>query len=120
MMNKLTITMLAAAAFTTAASAQNPNYLLTYSEPENTVSGSGGTVLGNLLPNSVPAFPFSLSCFPDLYTPTIPPWLPVGPGFGSFPMVGIPPAWSGKVLYQGVGFGPGTFELSTPTVIDVL
>jgi hypothetical protein len=68
----------------------------------------------------VPAFPFSLSCFPDLYTPTITPWLLVGPGFGSFPMVGIPPAWSGKVLYQGVGFGPGTFELSTPTVIDVL
>ena len=48
------------------------------------------------VPNSVPAFPFSLSCFPDLYTPTITPWLPVGPDFGSFPMVGIPPAWSGK------------------------
>jgi hypothetical protein len=72
------------------------------------------------VPSSVPAFPFSQQCFPDLYTPLLIGWAPVGPGYGSFPMVGIPAGWMGKVLYQGVGFGAGTFELSTPTVIDVL
>lgn len=71
------------------------------------------------VPPSFPAAPFSPTCFPDLYAPTITPWLPVGPGYGSFPMIGIPPAWMGKIIYQGVGFGAGVFELSTPTVIDV-
>lgn len=70
------------------------------------------------VPFSVPAFPFSLNCFPDLYTTSLIPWQPIGPGFGSFPSVAIPPAWSGKVLYQAVGFG-GSWELSTPAVVDV-
>lgn len=70
------------------------------------------------LPASLPAFPFSPNCFPDLYATSIFPWWVIGTGFGSFPMVGIPPAYSGKVLYQAVGFG-GTMELSTPCVIDV-
>lgn len=68
---------------------------------------------------SFPAFPFSLFCFPDLYAPSIFPWTPVPTGWGSFPMPAIPPGYTGKVLFQGVGFGSGSFELSTPTVIDV-
>ena len=72
------------------------------------------------VPSSVPAFPFSPTCFPDLYAPTVTPWTSVTAGYGSFPMIGIPPGWMGKVLYQGVGFGAGTFELSTPAVIDVM
>jgi hypothetical protein len=71
------------------------------------------------VPGSVPGFPFSPTCFPDLYATMLISWTPVGPGYGSFPMVGIPPSFMGKVLYQGVGFGAGTFELSTPTVVDV-
>ena len=73
-----------------------------------------------VVPGSVPAFPFSLLCFPDLYAPSIlvHAWPLFGP-FGSFPMVAIPPAWSGKVLYQNLGFGGSGFELSTPAVVDV-
>lgn len=72
------------------------------------------------VPGSLPAFPFSPTCFPDLYTPSLIPWTSVGPGYGSFPMLAIPPAFTGKVLFQGVGFSTGTFELSTPTVIDIV
>jgi len=72
------------------------------------------------VPPSAPAFPFSPTCFPDLYAPSIIPWLPVGTGFGSFATPAFPPAFTGKVLFQGVGFSTGTFELSTPAVIDVL
>jgi hypothetical protein len=73
-----------------------------------------------VVPASVPAFPFSPTCFPDLYAPSIISWTPVGPGFGSFPTPAFPAAFTGKVLFQGVGFSTGTFELSTPAVIDVL
>ncbi|MFK7741382.1 MAG: hypothetical protein AB8H80_13785 [Planctomycetota bacterium] len=73
-----------------------------------------------VVPFSVPAAPFSPTCFPDLYTPSITSWMPVPTGYGSFPMPAIPVSWSGKVMFQGVGFGAGTFELSTPAVIDVL
>jgi hypothetical protein len=38
-------------AATTAA--QGPDFLLTFSQPETTLSGSGGTVLQNLNPNEV-------------------------------------------------------------------
>lgn len=69
---------------------------------------------------SVPAAPFSLQCFPDLYTPSLIGWMPVGPGFGSIPTPAIPPAWSGKLLFQGVGFATGTFELSTPAALEIL
>ncbi|MEZ6037880.1 MAG: hypothetical protein R3F29_10395 [Planctomycetota bacterium] len=70
---------------------------------------------------SLPAFPFSQFAFPDLYAPSISvhAWPLVGP-FGSFPMVAIPAGWSGKVLYQNIGFSPwGTLELSTPATVDV-
>jgi hypothetical protein len=72
------------------------------------------------VPGSLPAFPFSQLCFPDLYTPNLILHFWPAPGqWGSFPMVAIPPAFSGKVLYQMVGFGGSGLELSTPTVIDV-
>ncbi|MCU0865667.1 MAG: hypothetical protein MUC36_17925 [Planctomycetes bacterium] len=73
-----------------------------------------------VVPASFPAFPFSQLCFPDLYAPSV--FVHAFPLFGtwgSFPMVAIPPGFAGKVLFQSVGFGPGTFELSTPVVIDV-
>ena len=35
------------------AAAQGPDLLLTFSQPERTLSGSGGTVLQNLLPNEI-------------------------------------------------------------------
>lgn len=73
-----------------------------------------------VVPSSAPAFPFSPTCFPDLYAPSIFPWVVVGPGYDSFPMVGIPAAFTGKVLFQNVGFGAGVFELSTPAVIDII
>ena len=76
-------------------------------------------IVSPVIPGSVPAFPWSQLCFPDLYAPSISvhAWPLAGP-FGSFPMIGIPAGWTGKVLYQNVGFG-STLELSTPCVIDV-
>ena len=71
------------------------------------------------VPPSVPAFGFSPTCFPDLYAPSITPHTAVGPGFGSFAMPAFPAAFFGKVLFQGVGFSSGTFEFSTPAVLDV-
>jgi len=68
---------------------------------------------------SLPAFPFSLLCFPDVYIPNLIPHLPAFGTFGTIPGVAIPPLWSGKVLFQSVGFGGSGFELSTPLVIDV-
>ncbi|MFY9345932.1 MAG: hypothetical protein WAT39_25795 [Planctomycetota bacterium] len=74
------------------------------------------------VPGSITVAPtFSAFCFPDLYTPSLfsHAFVPAPTGFASFPMVGIPPLWTGKVLYQSVGLGGSGFELSTPTVIDV-
>jgi len=72
------------------------------------------------VPGSITVAPgFSARCFPDLYVTPINVWTTVGPGWGSFPMPAIPPMWTGKVLFQGVGLATGSFELSTPTVIDV-
>jgi len=72
------------------------------------------------VPASVTVTPgFSPTCFPELYATPVVGWTTVGPGWGSFPMPAIPPMWTGKVLFQGVGFAPTGFELSTPTVIDV-
>lgn len=71
------------------------------------------------VPGSLPAFPFSLLCFPDAYIPNLIPHVPAPGPWGSFPMVAIPPLWTGKVLFQSIGFGGSGFELSTPTVIDV-
>jgi hypothetical protein len=73
------------------------------------------------VPNSLPAFPFSLLCFPDWYFPSFGFWWPTPApgGFGSFPMPAIPPAWSGKVLFQSFAFGGSGLELSTPCVVDV-
>lgn len=76
-------------------------------------------LVGMPVPGSVPAFPFSQLCFPDLYAPSIIiyAWLP-GP-WGSYPLVAIPPMWSGQILFQNVGLGGTGYELSTPGVIDV-
>jgi hypothetical protein len=73
-----------------------------------------------VVPGSLPAAPFSLLCFPDLYAPSVVvhAW-PLFGTWGSFPMVAIPPGFMGKVLFQSVGFGGSGLELSTPTVIDV-
>ncbi|MEZ6037878.1 MAG: hypothetical protein R3F29_10385 [Planctomycetota bacterium] len=74
-----------------------------------------------VVPMSFPAFPFSQFCFPDLYAPSISvhAW-PLPGTWGTFPMIAIPAGWSGKVLYQNIGFSSwGTLELSTPCVIDV-
>lgn len=74
------------------------------------------------VPTSLTVAPaFSPFCFPDLYTPSLfsHAFVTAPTGWASFPMVGIPPLWTGKVLYQSVGFATGSLELSTPTVIDV-
>ncbi|MFT4513913.1 MAG: hypothetical protein ACI89X_002588 [Planctomycetota bacterium] len=61
-MNKLTTTLLAAAALSSSAFAHFPSYLTTYSQVENTAPGSGGTVLGTLRPNEVAHVDFSVPC----------------------------------------------------------
>jgi hypothetical protein len=72
------------------------------------------------VPPSLPAFPFSQLCFPDLYTPSlIVHWWPIAGQWGSFPATGFPAGFSGKILYQALGFGGSGFELSTPTVVDI-
>jgi hypothetical protein len=72
-----------------------------------------------IVPGSFPAVPWSQLCFPDIYAPSINvyAWPLPGP-FGSFPTPAIPAAFSGKLLFQNVGFG-ANLELSTPCVIDV-
>jgi hypothetical protein len=71
------------------------------------------------IPGSFPAWPWSPTCFPDLYAPSLfVHWWPLFGPWGSFPMPAIPPLWQGKVLFQSVGFG-STLELSTPAVVDV-
>ena len=71
------------------------------------------------MPSSLPALPWSQFCFPDIYAPsiTVYAWPLFGP-FGSFTTPAIPPLFSGKLLFQNVGFG-AALELSTPCVIDV-
>jgi hypothetical protein len=72
---------------------------------------------------SLPAFPFSQLFFPDVYVPSLFFYLaaPTAGGWSTFPMPAIPPGFTGKVLFQSVGFSAaGTIELSTPTVIDVM
>ena len=72
-----------------------------------------------VVPSSLPALPWSQFCFPDIYAPsiTVYAWPLFGP-FGSFPTPAIPSLFSGKLLFQNVGFG-AALELSTPCVIDV-
>jgi hypothetical protein len=73
------------------------------------------------VPMSLPGFPFP-QFFPDVYIPSLAYYLmaPAAGGFGTFPMPGIPPFFAGKVLFQSVALTTaGTFELSTPAVIDV-
>lgn len=73
------------------------------------------------VPGSVSAFPFSQLFFPDVYVPSLLFYMPAPSplGWGTFPMPAIPPGFSGKVLFQSLGFAANTLELSTPTVIDV-
>lgn len=73
-----------------------------------------------IVPPAVVGLPFSPSCFPDLYAPSINTYMVVPGGFGTFPMPALPSGWVGKVLFQSVGLGWGVYEFSTPTVIDVL
>ncbi|MEO6597823.1 MAG: hypothetical protein ABIP94_24010 [Planctomycetota bacterium] len=76
-------------------------------------------IVAPVVPPSLPAFPFSPNCFPDLYAPSVfVYWWPAFGPWGSFPTPAIPPFYAGKVLFQSIGFGT-TFELSTPAVIDV-
>ncbi len=77
-------------------------------------------LVGMPVPQSLPAFPFSLLCFPDIYTINLIPYGPVFGQFGSFPVMAIPPALPPtKLLFQSVGIGGSGFELSTPAVIDI-
>jgi len=78
-------------------------------------------IVAPTVPGSFPAFPFSQMFFPDIYVPSLFFYLlaPAPLGFGNFPMPAIPAGFSGKVLFQSVGFTATTIELSTPTVIDV-
>jgi hypothetical protein len=79
-------------------------------------------IVSPIVPASLPAFPFSQFGFPDVYVPSLLFYMapPTIGGFSTFPMPAIPPMFTGKVLFQSVGISAaGTFELSTPTVIDV-
>ncbi len=76
------------------------------------------------VPGSITVAPFwSSTCFPDLYVPSLIPWVmpvPAPGGFGTFLSPAIPNGWTGKLLFQSLAFGgPTGIELSTPTVIDV-
>lgn len=71
------------------------------------------------VPTSVTVAPFfSQLCFPDFYFPSFILWAPYGAGFSSFPTMAIPAGFTGKLLFQGLGFGGSGLELSTPCVID--
>ncbi len=71
------------------------------------------------VPTSVTVAPFfSQWCFPDYYFPSLFVWTFYPAGFSTFPTMAIPPSFTGKVLFQGMGFGGSGFELSTPCVID--
>ena len=71
------------------------------------------------VPGSLPAAPFSLLCFPDLYIPNLINLGLVPAQFGTMPTPAIPPGWSGKVVFQSIGLGGSGLELSTPAVVDV-
>jgi len=71
------------------------------------------------VPPAVTGLSLSPTCFPDLYAPSINSYAVVAGGFGSIPMPAIPASFVGKVLFQSVGLGAGSFEFSTPTVVDV-
>jgi hypothetical protein len=73
------------------------------------------------VPGSLSAWPFSPNCFPDIYFPGFAFWgyTPMVGGFGSFNTPSIPVGWSGKLLFQCLVLNGPTWELSTPTVIDV-
>lgn len=47
------LTLTSTVLLSTALSAQIPGYLMTYSQPETTLSGTGGTVLATLRPNEI-------------------------------------------------------------------
>lgn len=83
-------------------------------------------IVSATIPASFSAWPFSLNCFPDWYCPSNLLWnfgMPTN-GFHSFATANIPVGWSGKLLFQSVGFDSVTtsnlqFEISTPCVLDV-
>jgi hypothetical protein len=79
-------------------------------------------IVSPVVPGSMPAFPFSQLYFPDLYIPSLLFYTVAATpfGFGSVPTPAIPAGFSGKVLFQSVGFSADSIELSTPAVIDVM
>jgi hypothetical protein len=52
-MNRIALSLLSPLALAAAVAAQNADFLLTYSQPEMTLSGSAGTVLRFLYPNEI-------------------------------------------------------------------
>ncbi len=52
-MTRRTLSLLSPLALAAVAAAQGPDFLLTYSQPERTLSGSAGTVLRFLYPNEI-------------------------------------------------------------------
>ena len=59
----LSLTAVASLFTSLTATAQSPEYLLTYSQAEATISGSGGTVLASLRPNEICQLrPSSVTC----------------------------------------------------------
>jgi hypothetical protein len=79
-------------------------------------------IVSPIVPGSLPAFPFSQQFFPDLYFPSFLFYMvaPTAFGFGSVPTPAIPAGFTGKVLFQAVGFSSASIELSTPALIDVM
>ena len=61
-MHPLSSALLSAATLTTAISAQLPSYMTTYSQPEASASGSGGTALSTLRPNEIHTLEFNSAC----------------------------------------------------------
>jgi hypothetical protein len=75
-----------------------------------------------LVPGSITVAPYvSPNCFPDYFFPSNLFWnfQTTTGGFGSFATPAIPLNWSGKMLFQSAAINGSSFELSTPTVIDV-
>jgi hypothetical protein len=76
-------------------------------------------LVGPIVPHAIVGLPFSPTCFPDLYAPSILSYRLFPVGFGTVPMPALPIGFVGKVLFQSAGFGSGSLELSTPTIVDV-
>lgn len=67
------------------------------------------------------SFPLSMLCFPDFYPmPNLYTWAPTIGGFATWPMLAIPPGFTGNVVFQSLGFSSsGSIELSTPMMLEI-